>query len=168
MPSKVLAETIVNAFCSARRNKSMSNLFIPSFLVRESDASVHMYNCNEDKLITSAPLPLWRKHKGESVLNINTILYIWIALHFDVFDTSCTNKLQEHFPKSKFQTVVGDQYEIYRNKSRLCLYSSNEKAVVQNVRSFQINPTIQIDDSRLKKRTNQFEKAIAQLRSSND
>lgn len=117
MPSQVLAQTIVNAFCNAKKNNSLSNLFIPSFLVKGSEVSFHMYNCDQDKLLTSEPQMLCREDDVDVYkLNINTILYIWIALHFDIFDSKVEEKLQENFPCSNFKAIVGSKYQIYKEK----------------------------------------------------
>jgi hypothetical protein len=54
--SQGLVQTIVNAFCEVKKNPSLSNYFIPSFIATGKNIRITMYNCEIDRLIMSKDL----------------------------------------------------------------------------------------------------------------
>ncbi|XP_071148378.1 uncharacterized protein [Mytilus edulis] len=167
MPSQVLAQTIVNAFCNAKKNNSLSNLFIPSFLVKGSEVSFHMYNCDQDKLLTSEPQMLCREDDVDVYkLNINTILYIWIALHFDIFDSKVEEKLQENFPCSNFKAIVGSKYQIYKEKMTRPLHICDNMTVQS--KQFTIDPFLIVPSRFVEEYKELTKDLVAQFESDGD
>lgn len=114
--SQAIAQGIVNAFCEARRDKSLHNKFVPSFFVTEKNVRIILYNCAVDVLLLSEKLPIWKETEDDYSLNTNTLLQVWLFLNFEKFETNIPGYLLENIPSSQFKDVVKNVYPIYLKK----------------------------------------------------
>lgn len=106
--SQAIAQAIVNAFCVSKRNESLFDKFIPSFLATEKNIRIILYNCKFDKLLLSTEFPIWDGNQ----LNTKTMMQVWVTINYvgDMSNLPCVlDKSQE----SKFKEVVGEAYGIY-------------------------------------------------------
>lgn len=102
--SQILAQTITNAFLQIRLYPSLRDCFIPTFLASDKYVTVHMYNPNEDILITqAAAMPLW---DVDGQLQARTVFSLWLALNMLNFPS--------HIP-TKY-AAYAEQLEIYSEK----------------------------------------------------
>lgn len=133
--SGALADGIVNAFCEANKNKSLSNEFVPSFYVTEKDIRIIMYNCELDILHVSDEMEIW----GElgDMLNINTLVLVWLALNIDNIDMEFPPIILEITPHSEFKNVIEDDaYSIYLQNMSKPLEQKPEKIQPETVTPF--------------------------------
>lgn len=111
--SKILSQTIVNAFLQVKRNNELQNYFIPSFLASSRYVTIHMYNPVEDVLLTQAEaMPLWLP---SGALNHSSILSIWMALNMLQF-SRCSPGLGDQtrfYEKSNFYDLVRHKLTTY-------------------------------------------------------
>ncbi|XP_045205391.2 uncharacterized protein LOC123557772 [Mercenaria mercenaria] len=98
--AQAIAQTIVSAFCEVKKDSSMMNSFIPSFLATEKAITIIMYNVGKDKLLISQELQLFDKLSGD--VNLSTILYVWLTLNFNIFEKTW----DDYFPKSGFKDYI--------------------------------------------------------------
>ncbi|MCG8048303.1 MAG: hypothetical protein N0E48_22250, partial [Candidatus Thiodiazotropha endolucinida] len=116
--SQVLAQTITNAFLQVKLHPYLINQFIPSFLANNKYVTIHMYNPNEDILLTQGQaMPIISSNK----LNNDTVLSIWLALNMFQFLKARKNPpefegLSKELKQKKcnFQKLIrGDKLNIY-------------------------------------------------------
>lgn len=133
---QALAEAIVNAFCEAKKNKSFSKKFIPSFLASEKEIRIILYNCDSDILLFSDPLPIWRPTcTDESILNVDTLMQVWLALNFDSFNMEVDGEVLKRTRCSNFKQAVGDNaYHLYLTQvSKPCKFKNENEKVESQV-----------------------------------
>ena len=120
--SQGLAQTIVNAFCEAKKDSALSNLFIPSFITTGQNLKICMYNCDIDRLVMTKNLDLFlvEDHGSVPFLNLKTIMCLWYVLNFDIaFDTmepesEALLEFLKKYYKSNFEELAGHQYSAYK------------------------------------------------------
>lgn len=110
--SQALSQCIVNAFCEAKRDKTLFDKFIPSFLATEEYIRIILYNCSSDILLLSEELPIWK----EAELDTRTLLQVWLFLNFEKFEVLAPGFIYEDMPSSQFKNVVRDVYSVYLEK----------------------------------------------------
>lgn len=120
--SQGLAQTIVNGFCEAKNNQSLSRSFIPSFIATGENIRICMYNCCIDRLIMTKDLDLFFSECDSSVpiLNFKTVLSVWFTLNFDFYfdkiDPESESALEflQWYKKSNFKEHAGLKYSMYK------------------------------------------------------
>ncbi|XP_063425952.1 uncharacterized protein LOC134709737 [Mytilus trossulus] len=122
---QIFSQTITNAFFESSKCSKLSDLFIPSFFATPDVISIHMYNCERDRLYTSENMNIW---SGDNY-NIGTIVCIWFALHFERFQNKVPEEefTMRNVPKANFKTVVGDLLPIYEKNLTKPLKNSKER-----------------------------------------
>ncbi|OPL21403.1 hypothetical protein AM593_02636, partial [Mytilus galloprovincialis] len=122
---QIFSQTITNAFFESSKCSKLSDLFIPSFFATPHGVSIHMYNCERDRLYTSENMNIW---SGDNY-NIGTIVCIWLALHFERFQNKVPEEefTMRNVPKANFKTVVGDLLSIYEKNLTKPLKNSKER-----------------------------------------
>ncbi|XP_052104892.1 uncharacterized protein LOC127737967 [Mytilus californianus] len=122
---QIFSQTITNAFFESSKCSQMSDLFIPSFFATPDVVSIHMYNCETDRLYTSENMKIW---SGDNY-NIGTIVCIWLALHFERFQNKVPEEefTMRNVPKANFKTFVGDLLPIYEKNLTKPLKNSKER-----------------------------------------
>ena len=121
--SQGLAQTIVNAFCEVKKNPSMSNTFIPSFIATGKSIRITMYNCEIDRLIMSEDLKLFSVDKeSQPILNVSTILSVWYALNFDIFIDKINPESEIY---KEFLTVYKKSNFIKHARHKISVYREN-------------------------------------------
>ncbi|XP_076105872.1 uncharacterized protein LOC143074207 [Mytilus galloprovincialis] len=116
------AQTITNAFYQVKQYPKLQNLCIPSFLASDNKVRIIMYNCEQDRLYISEDMYLFDTLCDHG-LNVGTIVSIWLALNFEIFQ----NEVDEDdltaiaLKKSSFQKKLPDtvlsvyKHKLYRN-----------------------------------------------------
>lgn len=113
LQSIAIAQCIVNAFCVTKRDQTLYDRFIPSFLATEKYIRIILYNCSSDILLLSEKLPIWK----DTELDTQTLLQVWLFLNFETFEVLALDFIYEDMPSSKFRDVVHDVYSIYTEKA---------------------------------------------------
>ncbi|XP_071178407.1 uncharacterized protein [Mytilus edulis] len=115
-------QTITNAFYQVKQKPKLQNLCIPSFLASDNKVRIIMYNCEQDRLYISEDMYLFDTLCNHG-LNVGTIVSIWLALNFEIFQ----NEVDEEdltaiaLKKSSFQGKLPDtvlsvyKHQLYRN-----------------------------------------------------
>lgn len=94
-----------------------------------------MYNCELDILLVSDEMEIW----GElgDMLNINTLVLVWLALNTDNIDMEFPPIILEITPHSEFKNVIGDDaYSIYLQNMSKPLEQKPEKIQPETVTPF--------------------------------
>ncbi|XP_071164893.1 uncharacterized protein [Mytilus edulis] len=122
---QIFSQTITNAFLESSKCSQLSDLFVPSFFVTPDSVSIHMYNCERDRLYTSENMNIW---SGDNY-NIGTIVCIWLALHFERFQNKVPEEefTMRNVPKANFKTIVGDLLPIFEKNLTKPLKNSKER-----------------------------------------
>jgi len=109
---KMLAQSIVFSFLQHKQNEllEIDNSLIPSLGICRSNVIVHFYDCKNDVLLQSFPLPLFIDHS----LNINAVVFLWLTLNHNYLSSGITEEMKVY--KANFHQKVGDRLEIYQNK----------------------------------------------------
>lgn len=112
--SQAISQAIVNAFCESKKNKSLFNQFIPSFLVTEQDITIILYNCHLDILLLSGKFSIWNENKE---LDIWSVIRVWLTLNYTshIHSLEFYDMLLENTVKSNFKETVGRAYDTYLN-----------------------------------------------------
>lgn len=117
LKSQALAQGIVNAFCEVKRDKSLHDKYLPSFLATDGYIRIILYNCSSDILLLSEKLPIWENTEdGDVELDTTTLLQVWLFLNFEKFEKLAPDFVFEDIPSSKFKDVVNNVYSIYVDK----------------------------------------------------
>ncbi|XP_033729440.1 uncharacterized protein LOC117318578 isoform X2 [Pecten maximus] len=85
---QILAQTITNGFAQVNiRGNSLSHFLIPTFGATSEYITICLYDPVNDFLLhISEQLSLWRYFPtGESEINVDTIVIVWLFLNFTVF-----------------------------------------------------------------------------------
>ena len=121
--SQVLAQTIVNGFMLGKGNLDLEHCFFPCVLVSEEYITIHMYNPDDDVLITQPfSMNIWETDESDSELNSKTILSLWLALNMHNFSKCLPHEpnkddlLSEYYIQSGFHKIAKPVLEIYKNK----------------------------------------------------
>ncbi|CAC5411562.1 unnamed protein product [Mytilus coruscus] len=121
------AQTITNAFYQVKQNPKLQNLYIPSFLASDNKVRIIMYNCEQGRLYISEDMYLFDTLCDHG-LNVGTIVSIWLALNFEIFQ----NEVDEEdlttiaLKKSSFQEKI-TRYSTVGLQTSVVQTSANEK-----------------------------------------
>lgn len=80
---QAIAQTIVFSFTQRGRHPNLREIFIPNILVSPKELRVFMYDSDNDILIYSPPLDIFQDDTG--VLNVYSIIVLWMVLHYKLF-----------------------------------------------------------------------------------
>lgn len=80
---QAIAQTIVFSFTQRERHPNLREIFIPNILVSPKELRVFMYDSDNDILIYSPPLDIFQDDTG--VLNVYSIIVLWMVLHYKLF-----------------------------------------------------------------------------------
>ncbi|OWF51278.1 uncharacterized protein LOC110449376 [Mizuhopecten yessoensis] len=97
--SRLIAETITNAFAQVNTNDSLAGLPIPTFGCAPRQISVYLYDCKNDVLLKKTlPLHLFKRKDSASA-----VVMLWLYMNFQLFMKRDVTDIEAHSDLSDFQ-----------------------------------------------------------------
>ena len=130
--SQVLAQTIVNAYLQIKKEPSLKDHFIPTFLASDKHVTIHMYKPSSDTLVTQAlAMPIFFSGKVSS----DTVFSIWLAMNMLNFTSRFPGEddPSSFYLKSNFQNLVGrEKLEVYQEGLEMPITNSTPVSFNEN------------------------------------
>ncbi|KAK3090154.1 hypothetical protein FSP39_009527 [Pinctada imbricata] len=104
-----IAQTIVFSFIQRARHPEFKNHLIPNIVIDCSHFRVLMYDSENDILLCSMLLPIFRNNK----LCITSIIILWMVLHYRIFCSGIDKARNLEVLKCNFSEIVGEKLDIY-------------------------------------------------------
>ncbi|XP_061171272.1 uncharacterized protein LOC133180832 [Saccostrea echinata] len=125
--NQVISQTIVFSFIQRKLYPHLQNFLIPNLLISPYHYRILMYDSLNDILICSVKLPIFHDKDKPRRLNIASVVFLWMVLHYRLFCVGINVKeiLENGSIKdireiqSKFPDRAGEKLPLYEDCSRI-------------------------------------------------
>lgn len=125
------------------------DIFIPNILISPKEFRVIMYNAENDLLICSQPFNLFTKPDSTGCLEIQSILILWMVLHYETFLEDIKQVVHEGVienVKAKFHANTNKN--VYCEKLKFSVNkfpASTDKGYFPDLESLKTGETVSLD-----------------------
>jgi hypothetical protein len=106
---ETLAQSIVFSLLQKQRHPNFKHFLIPNILISPEEIQIVMYDAEYDVLLCSNIISLYDPFK--ECLNPETVIIIWMVLHYQMFCPGLPPLLQKY--KSHFKELTEPTWDIY-------------------------------------------------------
>ncbi|XP_062601299.1 uncharacterized protein LOC134263017 isoform X2 [Saccostrea cucullata] len=125
--NQIISQTIVFSFIQRKLYPHLQNSLIPNLLISPRHYRILMYDSLNDILICSVKLPIFQDKDKPRKLNIASIVFLWMVLHYRLFCVGIDVKaiLENESIKdikeiqSQFPDRAGDKFPLYTGCCRI-------------------------------------------------
>lgn len=112
---QTLAQTIVFSLLQKQKHPNLKNFLIPNILISPEEIQILVYDAEYDVLLCSNIIELF--DPSELCLNPETLIILWMVLHYRMFCTGLPPLLHKY--RSHFKDLTEATWDIY-SKSLKC------------------------------------------------
>lgn len=147
---QAISQTIVFSFLQKMLQiEGNRDIFIPNILISPKEFRVIMYNAENDLLICSQPFNLFTKPDSTGCLEIQSILILWMVLHYETFLEDIKQVVHEGVienVKAKFHANTNKN--VYCEKLKFSVNkfpASTDKGYFPDLESLKTGETVSLD-----------------------
>lgn len=108
---QIVSQTIVYSFLQRKRDPDLDSFLIPSIGVSYTEIIFFFFDCENDVLLKSPPMPL---HNEDGTLNYELIVALWLVLNYKCFGSGLSDRLLLA-PKANFFREAKDYLSVYKD-----------------------------------------------------
>lgn len=113
---QIIAETIVFSFLQRKTHPERGNFLTPCIGIRSSELLVMLYDSENDVLLESSCIPLFRDTQTGCEFSYTAILVSWLTVNYKFLCTGLPEDVKKI--KSNFFIHAKDKIDVYKNNVR--------------------------------------------------